>query len=440
MAPSIATASHSEPRTTPPASIGERADRRLEGLGTARVAVGLAAFALLVYFVSNPIHHNLYAHYVWQADAWLHGRFAISWPVSEAPLPNDHYRDVLPVPGHPGLGQTPYPPLPAIVLLPFVAVLGLRVDAQFLGAVIGAANAGLAWLIARRLAGRPSVALLAALFFSFGTVAWVAAARASTWYLAHDVALLFGLLAVLAVLDARRTRAAFLLGLATLARLTVFFGVPLLLLNGRDPPWRRLGATFLGLAPPLLFLVVYNLASSGQLMQPGYAQLYQTEMEPIEGLYHRDWGIVDPRYLPQNLAIMLLQPPLPSEQCALLPIARDCDPRTTLTLAPNELGMSLLLSSPGWLLAIAALRRPRTDLVIGCALAIGAVALVDLMHFSQGWVQFGYRFSNDWAPFGLVLLTLGIDRLGLRRWVVALVGLSILVNLWGVAWAAVFGW
>ena len=37
--------------------------------------------------------------------------------------------------------------------------------------------------------------------------------------------------------------------------------------------------------------------------------------------------------------------------------------------------------------------------VVGAALATGAIAFVNLMHFSQGWVQFGYRFSNDFAPF-----------------------------------------
>lgn len=60
-------------------------------------------------------------HFVWQADAWLHGRFAISWPVSSGPLPNDFYLDVVPVPGQPGFGRTPYRPLPAIVILPAVA-------------------------------------------------------------------------------------------------------------------------------------------------------------------------------------------------------------------------------------------------------------------------------------------------------------------------------
>ena len=31
------------------------------------------------------------------------------------------------------------------------------------------------------------------------------------------------------------------------------------------------------------------------------------------------------------------------------------------------------------------------------------------MHFSQGWVQFGYRFSNDVVPFALVLVAIGFS-------------------------------
>ena len=32
------------------------------------------------------------------------------------------------------------------------------------------------------------------------------------------------------------------------------------------------------------------------------------------------------------------------------------------------------------------------------------------MHFSQGWVQFGYRFANDFAPWALLLVALGLER------------------------------
>ena len=69
-----------------------------------------------------------------------------------------------------------------------------------------------------------------------------------------------------------------------------------------------------------------------------------------------------------------------------------------------------------------------------------AIAFVNLMHFSQGWVQFGYRFSNDFAPFAVILV--GARPRALRT---ALVDdragrASILVNAWGVYWGVVQGW
>jgi hypothetical protein len=68
------------------------------------------------------------------------------------------------------------------------------------------------------------------------------------------------------------------------------------------------------------------------------------------------------------------------------------------------------------------------------------IGLADAAHFSQGWVQFGWRFSNDFVAFALVPVTLAIARMGLNRRVLFLVGLSILVNLWGVYWGVTLGW
>ena len=63
------------------------------------------------------------------------------------------------------------------------------------------------------------------------------------------------------------------------------------------------------------------------------------------------------------------------------------------------------------------------------------------MHFSQGWVQFGYRFSNDVVPFALLLVAArhrAPGRPAARRWAMplamGLIVLSIAVNAWGVAW------
>ena len=105
--------------------------------------------------------------------------------------------------------------------------------------------------------------------------------------------------------------------------------------------------------------------------------------------------------------------------------------------------MSVLLTSPAYLLAIPALARcGRSRLVTGALLAVVAIAIVNLMHFSQGWVQFGYRFSNDAAPFALVLVALGFERLAIRHrcgmpLAMTLVVVSLAINAWGVLWGRI---
>ena len=55
-------------------------------------------------------------------------------------------------------------------------------------------------------------------------------------------------------------------------------------------------------------------------------------------------------------------------------------------------------------------------------------------------VQFGYRFSNDFAPFATVLVALGIARLRAGWLSIALVAASIVINAWGVYWGITLGW
>ena len=77
----------------------------------------------------------------------------------------------------------------------------------------------------------------------------------------------------------------------------------------------------------------------------------------------------------------------------------------------------------------------------GAGLAVLIVAFVNLMHFSQGWVQFGYRFSNDFATFALPLVAIGMHRRGgVGVLGFALIAASVAVNLWGVIWGNILGW
>jgi hypothetical protein len=97
---------------------------------------------------------------------------------------------------------------------------------------------------------------------------------------------------------------------------------------------------------------------------------------------------------------------------------------------------------------LAWLDRRRRRIVAAASIAVVLVSVANLMHFSQGWVQFGYRFSNDVVPFVLVLVAIGfgwlVDRVPRRAWAmpvaIGLIVLSVAVNAWGVLWGRILGW
>ena len=460
----------------------------------------LALVAGLIYLATQVDRY--YDHFVWQASAFLEGQAAIRYPVagSAASHGNAYFQDVLPVATADGVGRglLPVPPLPAVLLLPFVAVWGLATDDQTLFSILAAVDVAICWWMLGRLRLRPPVRLATTIFFAFGTVFWYTAQLATTWYQAHIVAVGLAMVAIAIALgadpaaqddepgfddpdvpaprfrpsfptwrgwiavDRRQFLAGFLFGLACTARLTVVFAAPFFLFVGAGGNWWRRGwSAGLGAIIPVGLLLAYNIVTTGELIHPAYDYLYRLESFAYPSLgYDPRWGVEDARYLPQNAAIMFLSLPdvFPStlpDSLGVNDTAVCLDPGAVRGLfdvscplaVPRDVGMSVLVTSPAWLLAIPALRRyGRSRLVTGAALAVVVVVVVNLMHFSQGWVQFGYRFSNDAAPFALLLVALGMERFvdrG-RAWAmpaaIGLVLLSITINAWGVAWGRLLGW
>ena len=71
------------------------------------------------------------------------------------------------------------------------------------------------------------------------------------------------------------------------------------------------------------------------------------------------------------------------------------------------------------------------------------IAAFNLSHFSQGWVQWGYRFSLDFLPFLLPMVALGAARPSdgrPRMLAVVLLVVGGLINLWGVTWGQILAW
>ena len=458
------------------------------------IAVGcLLVLAALAIYAGTYVD-RYYDHFVWQAAAFLEGQAAIRYPVEAAGglNGNAYFQDVLPVATSDGVarGLLPFPPLPALVLLPFVALWGLATNDQAIFTILAAVDVAICWWAIGRLPVGPAVRLGTTVFFAFGTVFWSTAQISTTWYQAHIVAVGLTFLAIgtavaadpAAVddgasaateqarasrpswafgIDRRQFAAGLLFGLACTARLSVLFGAPFFAFVGSGGGWRRRAwSAGLGAALPIAGLVLYDLVSTGHLVSPAYDYLYRLETAGYPALgYHADWGVQDPRYLLQNLGIALFGAPdlLPAhlpDAVAIAPIAVCTDPGAirglfdvTCPLAvPRDTGMSVLLTSPAYILAIPALPLIRRSRVVaGAAIAVVAIALFDLMHFSQGWVQFGYRFSNDAAPFAMVLVALGFERLAARPgWgmplAMSLVVVSLAINLWGAIWSRLLGW
>ena len=317
---------------------------------------------------------------------------------------------------------------------------------------------------------RPAVRNLLTIFVGAGTALWYASSLGSTWFFAHVVAVGLTLAAVglaldaerrasagapagrgrLRLFDGRQLAAGFLLGLAATSRLTVAFGFPFLLLVGSAGWWRRGASAAIGMAVPILGLLAYNLLATGSILSPVYEALYRSEVVAYPDLgYHAAWSLEDIRYIPQNLGIMLAGLP------TFLP---HCDPGVDRQpwsavgcswVVPEQRGMSFLLASPAYLLALPAFGLLRDRRVVGAFVATAAIAVANLMHFSQGWVQFGYRFSLDFAPFLLVAVALGTERFlgppgeartGRLAVAVVLVAASVAIQAWGIAWARTLGW
>ncbi len=346
MEPSIATGSGQTAEAHLPNRVREALSLRSPTL----VGVLFVVLALFVYTFSNPSRFNIYNHFVLQAMAYLQGSVAIPMP---------HFQDVMPLPDRPGLGIIPFPPLPAIVLLPAVLVWGEATNQGLIAVILGAINVGLCWRMLTRVTDDGRANFVATLFFAFGTVHWYAAMLGSTWFFAHVVAITFLLLAITAALDAERLDrarelikgagarvpgrdlldpmqfvAGLVFGVAALARLTVIFGAPFFVfVGGGGTFWRRALSAGLGAVLPVLVLIAYNLLSTGHIFNPAYDWLYQHEylgyMPPGFDI-NTNLGIEDIGHIPLNLLIMLGWPPKFDPGCGLQLLD------TVIALRPTE--------------------------------------------------------------------------------------------------------
>lgn len=379
-------------------------------------------------------------HYVHLAQAWLEGRLDVG---SEPPGTNDwacfDTIDRGPCPpgrySFSGVGAERYrwyvsfPPLPAVLLLPLVAVFGLTtLDALYwtLFAALGPVCLFLALRFLRESGRSPRSIredLLVTALFALGSVYYFVAVQGTVWFAAHVVATSFVCLYLLFGFGARRPFSAGLcLALAFLCRPATLLLAPFFLLQAwsaatdregrRSEPPRHLVRSISSFALPLALVIAaamwHNAARFDDPFELGHRFLQVRWRSRIE-----TWGLFSTHYLPRNLAVFFLSLPWLLESSPFIRISRH--------------GLAFWFTSPFLLWGVWPKNLDATILSLWAAII--PTALCTLLYQNTGWVQFGYRFSLDYLPLLFVLLALSGRRFGLSF--LACAFLAVVINGFG---------
>jgi hypothetical protein len=364
----------------------ERAGRRPELWGFVVMTI-LGAAVFLGTAAAEPQALDYFSRL---ADAFLHGRY---W-LDEAPS----WLNEL-IPAGDGRWYVAYPPMPAVLALPFVAVFGREFPAQVYSSLYAGLATGVVYLVLGQLglALRVRDRLALSAVFAFGTCFWYVAISGSAWYFAHVSAVLMLALATLSALTRKPAWiAGFLLGLAAMSRLPTGLALPFVLAAQLGfPGWTMLRSMDrgrlvrttivfgLGLAVPAAIYIGFNLLRWGTLTDQAYTRIPGVLEDPI----YVDHGILSLWYIPRNLFAILFRSWNYVDEFPFL--------------QPSWWGLGMFLTTPLFLWLFKA--RIRTPIVAWSLLGVLIVSLPIITHGNVGFTQFGYRFSLD---FQLLLFTI----------------------------------
>lgn len=376
----------------------------------------MVGFVGLVIFVSARWADVDRPEFFYLADAFLHGRTWLeqSFGIFDFVRSGERF-------------YVPFAPFPALGLAPLVALVGPAAAAQsepLIDAALVATSLALLWRLAGRLGvRRTNERAWLVVLFGLSTATWWIAMRGGVW---HTGQLFASVMTFSALLEAHGRRRPLVLGLLggagflsrpTLAAAFPYWAWRSLPEGGRTrlaDAVRRLGLLGAGAAPALLFALWYNASRFGNPLESGYALAV---LPPFLEAQRAD-GLFSIRHIPMNLQYLLLEVP------RLVP--------RFPWIAADGLGMSIVITSPGLLLALRADWRSRETVLLGLTALL--VLIPSLLYYGGGWFQYGYRYALDAIPFVMGICALAAARRGIgRRWqVVILIG--VVVNFFGVLW------
>ena len=354
--------------------------------------LALIVIALFAHGRSSP-----YNNYVLLAQALLHGHAWIAWP--------GNYIDALPFNGQYYIIEGP---MPAVLLLPFVAIFG-TFNQTALAIVLGAVAIGAAFELGERFGVPLQTNIWVCAFLLAGTDLLWCAMLGDVWFIAHVCAVCFTMLALVELAGSKRAwLVALWAGCAILSRFDLVLALPVYayLLGDRE----RVRSFASVLVPIAVVWIGYNLARWGTWYDIGYTAWYHQDQAgmPTGSPFRL-------QYFPYELWSFFIQAP---QRIAAYPY-----------LAPSISGVALTWTSPALVLAFFA-RKP-VRWVVALWVAAALCAAPNFVYYVNGFAQFGMRHALDFEPFLVALIFLAA-RERLPRWGMALMAYSMVVGFWGV--------
>ena len=384
------------------------------------VLVYAACTAIFFAFARRDVltEHTKANHFALLAESWKSGRLDLGHPPPAYTQNNDFAE-------FKGKWFISFPPFPALILLPWLYVAktpeNLR-DGQIWLWLAGAGPAVLFLVLEklRRMGESERTELQNVAFsfiFSFGTVYFFTAEQGTVWFAAHVVAVILAGTYLLFSLGAERPIVAgTALGLAFLTRPDILVAAPVYALEAwrvsrsgeaKKTAWGSLAKKLALFAAPLVIVLLimawHNRARFGTL-QFGHEHLTVGWRARID-----KWGLFSYHYLARNLGIFTSSLPFMLKQKPWFQI--------------NTHGLALWFTTPLYL----CLLWPRRTTPLFRTLVIGTlpVVLMLLLYQNSGWLQFGYRFSNDYAVFLFAMLAIAGPRFGPALYALAAWGVAV---------------
>lgn len=389
---------------------------------TALILAVLFLVAFLVYWTTGEGHPTVYNYYVRLADAFLHGRLYL--------LDNPSWLNEL-VPNPSGAGfYVVYPPLPAFIMTPLVALFGTTLNQTLVGLFFAAATVPLAFLVARDASKKPTdnppanrkTYIWFAALFGFGTIFWYLASLGSVWLIAQVIATFFMFLALHESFNKNRPLlVGLLVGAAYWCRLPtilgIFFFAGLTITKQQDTNWigkfksalPALTKMAIGVGAFVIANFIYNYLRFGTIFDVGYWM--------IPGVLDEPWfryGHFSLLNIPNNLIPFFTG----------LPLLTSTAPYVQFPMS----GLAIWFTTPAFVFALKA--KVKDYVNVWSWIAILCIAAVIFTNVATGW-GFGYRYAMDFYPFLFILTVRGMGS-NLKWYHKLLIILGIIVNLWGV--------